>query len=81
MFIDEAGVGPGRRGSSERRVVNVEVGEGFGRSSLVSIDVVVPASDELAGGVATEGGRAHSRGVEQCRNGTGQRSPRPHRTR
>ena len=46
-FIDEAGVGPGERGSSERRVVNVEVGEGFGRPSLVSIDVVAPASDEL----------------------------------
>ena len=54
-FIDEAGVGPGERGSSERRVVNVEVGEGFGRPSLVSIDVVAPASDELANvEVATE---------------------------
>ena len=30
-----------------RRVVHVEVGEGFGRPSLVSIDVVAPASDEL----------------------------------
>ena len=47
-FIDEVGVGPGERGSSERRVVNVEVGEGFGRPPLVSIDVVAPASDEVA---------------------------------
>lgn len=46
-FIDEAGVGPGEHGSGERRVVNVEVGEGFGRPSLVSIDVVAPESDEL----------------------------------
>ena len=47
-FIDEVGVGPGERGSSERRVVNVEVGEGFGRPSLVSIDVVVASSDALS---------------------------------
>jgi len=31
-----------------RRVVHVEVGEGFGRPSLVSIDVVVASSDELS---------------------------------
>lgn len=51
-FIDEAGADfgeqvAGERTASERRVVNVEVGEGFGRPSLVSIDVVAPASDEL----------------------------------
>ena len=63
-FIDEAGVGPGERGSSERRVVNVEVGEGFGRPSLVSIDVVAPASDELANvEVATEALDALTRAV------------------
>ena len=56
--VDEAGAGSGERsagsggavdgqGPRERRVVNVEVGEGFGRPSLVSIDVVVPAPDEL----------------------------------
>ena len=63
-FIDEVGVGPGERGSSERRVVNVEVGEGFGRPSLVSIDVVAPASDELANvEVATEALDALTRAV------------------
>ena len=31
-----------------RRVVHVEVGEGFGRPSLVSIDVVVTSSDALS---------------------------------
>ena len=31
-----------------RRVVHVEVGEGFGRPSLVSIDVVVASSDALS---------------------------------
>ena len=31
-----------------RRVIHVEVGEGFGRPSLVSIDVVVASSDELS---------------------------------
>ena len=51
-FIDEAGADfgeqvAGERTAGERRVVNVEVGEGFGRPSLVSIDVVAPASDEL----------------------------------
>ena len=40
----EAGAGEAR---VPRRVVHVEVGEGFGRPSLVSIDVVAPASDEL----------------------------------
>ena len=63
-FIDEVGVGPGERGSSERRVVNVEVGEGFGRPSLVSIDVVAPALDELANvEVATEALDALTRAV------------------
>ena len=33
---------------SPRRVVHVEVGEGFGRPSLVSIDVVVAPSDVLS---------------------------------
>lgn len=33
--------------SGQHRVVNVEVGEGFGRPSLVSIDVVLPAQDAL----------------------------------
>lgn len=33
---------------SPRRVVHVEVGEGFGRPSLVSIDVVVAPSDALS---------------------------------
>ena len=37
--------GPAR---SPRRVVHVEVGEGFGRPSLVSIDVVVAPSDALS---------------------------------
>lgn len=32
----------------QRRVVHVEVGEGFGRPSLVSIDVVVASSDALS---------------------------------
>ena len=35
-----------------RRVVHVEVGEGFGRPSLVSIDVVLPAQDALTDPVA-----------------------------
>ncbi|WP_315299200.1 pyridine nucleotide-disulfide oxidoreductase [uncultured Actinomyces sp.] len=38
--------------SGEHRVVNVEVGEGFGRPSLVSIDVVLPAQDALTDPVA-----------------------------
>ena len=40
-----AGEGAGRAPS---RVVHVEVGEGFGRPSLVSIDVVVTSSDALS---------------------------------
>ena len=40
-----AGEGAAR---SPRRVVHVEVGEGFGRPSLVSIDVVVAPSDALS---------------------------------
>ena len=40
-----AGEGAAR---APRRVVHVEVGEGFGRPSLVSIDVVVASSDELS---------------------------------
>ena len=43
----EAGAGPGEHGSGQHRVVNVEVGEGFGRPCLVSIDVVLPAQDAL----------------------------------
>lgn len=39
------GEGPAR---APRRVVHVEVGEGFGRPSLVSIDVVVASSDALS---------------------------------
>lgn len=35
-------------GDAPRRVVHVEVGEGFGRPSLVSIDVVVASSDALS---------------------------------
>lgn len=35
-------------GRAPRRVVHVEVGEGFGRPSLVSIDVVVSAADFLS---------------------------------
>ena len=51
-FIDEAGADfgeqvAGERTAGERRVVNVEVGEGFGRPCLVSIDVVLPAQDAL----------------------------------
>ena len=49
----EAGVGAeGVAGEgvarAPRRVVHVEVGEGFGRPSLVSIDVVVSAADVLS---------------------------------
>ncbi len=40
-----AGEGAAR---ASRRVVHVEVGEGFGRPSLVSIDVVVTSSDALS---------------------------------
>lgn len=50
----EAGTGADARvhadgaGRAPRRVVHVEVGEGFGRPSLVSIDVVVSAADFLS---------------------------------
>ena len=44
---DEAGAGEGAA-RVPRRVVHVEVGEGFGRPSLVSIDVVVASSDALS---------------------------------
>ena len=48
----EAGDGTGVAGEgvarAPRRVVHVEVGEGFGRPSLVSIDVVVSAADVLS---------------------------------
>ena len=43
----DAGVGAGGA-RAPRRVVHVEVGEGFGRPSLVSIDVVVSAADVLS---------------------------------
>lgn len=45
---DEAGAGVNDASSGQHRVVNVEVGEGFGRPSLVSIDVVVSAADVLS---------------------------------
>ncbi len=45
LRVDEAGDGEAR---APRRVVHVEVGEGFGRPSLVSIDVVVSAADVLS---------------------------------
>ena len=38
--------------SGQHRVVNVEVGDGFGRPCLVSIDVVLPAQDALTDPVA-----------------------------
>ena len=44
---DEGVTGEGTA-RAPRRVVHVEVGEGFGRPSLVSIDVVVTSSDELS---------------------------------
>ena len=47
LRVDEAGAGEGAA-RAPRRVVHVEVGEGFGRPSLVSIDVVVASSDELS---------------------------------
>ena len=47
LRVDEAGAGEGAA-RVPRRVVHVEVGEGFGRPSLVSIDVVVASSDELS---------------------------------
>ena len=43
----EAGAGEGAA-RTPRRVVHVEVGEGFGRPSLVSIDIVVASSDVLS---------------------------------
>lgn len=51
-FIDHAATSGSRAPvegapGAPRRVVNVEVGEGFGRPSLVSIDVVLPAQDAL----------------------------------
>ena len=49
---DEGVAGEGAAGEgaarTPRRVVHVEVGEGFGRPSLVSIDVVVASSDALS---------------------------------
>ena len=57
LRVDEAGAGEGVTGEgvagesvacAPRRVVHVEVGEGFGRPSLVSIDVVVSAADFLS---------------------------------
>lgn len=47
LRVDEAGAGEGAA-RVPRRVVHVEVGEGFGRPSLVSIDVVVAPSDALS---------------------------------
>ena len=47
LRVDEAGAGEGAA-RAPRRVVHVEVGEGFGRPSLVSIDVVVASSDFLS---------------------------------
>lgn len=52
LRVDEAGAGEGVAGEgaarAPSRVVHVEVGEGFGRPSLVSIDVVVASSDALS---------------------------------
>lgn len=57
LRVDEAGGGEAVAGAgvagegmarAPRRVVHVEVGEGFGRPSLVSIDVVVSAADVLS---------------------------------
>ena len=52
LRVDEAGAGGGSGAEGVaralRRVVHVEVGEGFGRPSLVSIDVVVASSDALS---------------------------------
>lgn len=47
LRADEAGDVDGSA-QEPRRVVHVEVGEGFGRPSLVSIDVVVASSDALS---------------------------------
>lgn len=48
----EGGEGRPGRARRARRAINVEVGEGFGRPSLVSIDVVVPAGDTLVDATA-----------------------------
>ena len=48
----EDGAGKPGRVRRARRAINVEVGEGFGRPSLVSIDVVVPAGDTLVDATA-----------------------------
>ena len=52
LRVDKAGAGEGvadeGAARAPRRVVHVEVGEGFGRPSLVSIDVVVASSDALS---------------------------------
>ena len=47
LHSDEGVAGEGVA-RAPRRVVHVEVGEGFGRPSLVSIDVVVSAADVLS---------------------------------
>ncbi len=47
LHSDEGVAGEGVA-RAPRRVVHVEVGEGFGRPSLVSIDVVVTSSDALS---------------------------------
>ena len=44
----DEGVADGGAARVPRRVVHVEVGEGFGRPSLVSIDIVVASSDALS---------------------------------
>ena len=51
-FTREGGAGRSGRARHARRAINVEVGEGFGRPSLVSIDVVVPAGDTLVDATA-----------------------------
>lgn len=47
LHSDEGVAGEGVA-RAPRRVVHVEVGEGFGRPSLVSIDIVVASSDALS---------------------------------
>ena len=47
LRVDEAGAGEGAA-RVPRRLLHVEGGEGFGRPSLVSIDVVVASSDALS---------------------------------
>ena len=51
-LTSEDGAGKPGRVRRARRAINVEVGEGFGRPSLVSIDVVVPAGDTLVDATA-----------------------------